>query len=79
MKGGQGVYHVFKTTFVEDADPAFNETGRSLHDVLGEQRAKMRAEIQERIAEGKGAIANLDDDVGDSEEAGDAKGSYTDL
>lgn len=77
-KGGQGIYYVFKTTFIEGVDAAFLETGFALHDFLGEQRKKMKEELAKRIAEGKTAVDSLDDDVS-TEDAGDSKGDFTDL
>jgi hypothetical protein len=80
VKGGQGIYYVFDTSFSGDeTDPQLFDTGRALHDVLGEQRMKMREELAQRIAEGKTAVDALDDDIAAPEDVSSAKSSFDDL
>ena len=78
VKGGSGIYYVLKTSFAQPADPDYVAVGHALHDILGEQRTKLKEEISKRVAEGKGAVDTLDEDIG-AEDVGDAKGSFTDL
>lgn len=79
VKGGQGVYYVLTTSFVEGSDPDFHETGRALHDIMGEQRFKAKEVMSERISQGQQAVDNLDDDVGAPDDGETAKGDFTDL